>query len=150
MRIETKKVKIPAQTYIETIYYSDDGKKFPNQDACEIYENSLKIASHPVFKNSKDIWTYPYEYRAKAYYFNSEDDYIFFLKSQGLHENDYFFDCDYKEFGNGWYIFWEDEYENGHNEYFLKNLNNYIAEATKDFREWKDRTLLEVLNKETL
>ena len=37
MRIETKKVKIPAQTYIETIYYSDDGKKFPNQDACEIY-----------------------------------------------------------------------------------------------------------------
>lgn len=137
MRIETKKVKIPAQTYIETIYYSDDGKKFQNQDACEIYENSLKIASHPVFKNSKDIWTYPYGYKAKAYYFSSEDDYNFFLKSQGLDEKEWYFKSDYKRYGNGWYIFWEEEYENNHNEYSLKNLNNYMSEEKKDFEDWE-------------
>lgn len=137
MRIETKKVKIPAQTYIETIYYSDDGKKFQNQDACEIYENSLKIASHPVFKNSKNIWTYPYGYKAKAYYFSSEDDYNFFLKSQGLDEKEWYFKSDYKRYGNGWYIFWEEEYENNHNEYSLKNLNNYMSEEKKDFEDWE-------------
>ena len=137
MRIETKKVKIPAQTYIETIYYSDDGKKFQFQDACEIYENSLKIASHPVFKNSKDIWTYPYGYKAKAYYFSSEDDYNFFLKSQGLDEKEWYFESDYKRYGNGWYIFWEEEYKNSHNEYSLKNLNNYMSEEKKDFEDWE-------------
>lgn len=145
MRIETKKVKIPAQTYIETIYYSDDGKKFQNQDACEIYENSLKIASHPVFKNSKDIWTYPYGYKAKAYYFSSEDDYNFFLKSQGLDEKEWYFESDYKRYGNGWYIFWEEEYENNHNEYSLKNLNNYMSEEKKDFEDWES-SIFAVIN----
>lgn len=145
MRIETKKVRIPAQTYIETVYYSDDGKKFQNQDACEIYENSLKIASHPVFKNSKDIWMYPYGYKAKAYYFSSEDDYNFFLKSQGLNEKEWYFESDYKRYGNGWYIFWEEEYENSHNEYSLKNLNNYMSEEKKDFEDWES-SIFAVIN----
>ena len=145
MRIETKEIKIPAQTYIETIYYSDDGKKFPNQDACEIYENSLKIASHPVFKNSKDIWTYPYGYKAKAYYFSSEDDYNFFLKSQGFDEKEWYFESDYKRYGNGWYIFWEEGCENSHNEYSLKNLNNYMSEEKKDFEDWES-SIFAVIN----
>ena len=33
--------------------------------------------------------------------------------------------------------FWEEEYENGHNEYSLKNLNNYMFEEKKNFEDWE-------------
>lgn len=149
MKTEFEKIIIPEKIQTRAIFIAEDGRKFYSQRECEQYECLLEINNHPVFKNSKNIHTYPECHQAKAYFFSSEDDYIFFLKSQGLHEDDYFFECDYEEFGNGWYIFWEDEYENSHNEFFLKNLNNYIAEAIEDFKSWKDGILLEVFNKET-
>lgn len=148
MRTEFEKVIIPEKIQTKAVFIAEDGTKFYSQKECEMYECSLKINNHPVFKDSKDIYTYPEWHRAKAYYFSSEDDYIFFLKSQGLNEDDYFFESDYEVFGNGWYIFWEEEFENSHNEYSLMSLNNYITKATEDFRTWKDEILLKVFSKD--
>lgn len=147
MKTEFEKIIIPEKVQTKAVFIAEDGKRFDSQRECERYEALLEINNHPVFKNSKDICTYPDWHRAKAYYFNSEDDYLFFLKSQGLKDDDYFLDSNYEEFGNGWYIFWEEEYENSHNEFSLMNLNNYIAETTEEFRDWKDEILLQVFNK---
>lgn len=148
MKIGTKIVEIPAKVYEQVVYYAEDGKEFISQKDCELYEMNLKTNNHPVFKNSKDIYTYPKLIAAKAYYFNSKDDYTFFLKSQYLHESDYFFYSDYQIFGDGWYIFWEEEYENSHDEYYLKNLDNYIAEIAKEFKNWEKKIRIEISNKE--
>lgn len=82
MKTEFEKVIIPEKVQTKAVFIAEDGTKFYSQRECEMYECSLKINNHPVFKDSKDIYTYPEGHKAKAYYFSSKDDYIFFLKSQ--------------------------------------------------------------------
>lgn len=138
MKIETKIIEIPATTYQQTIYYANDGKEFHDEITCKRYEAILQINNHPVFKNSIETETYFSNHYAILYYLSSQEDYEFFLYAKGLSKNTPCFRDEYKEYGPGWYIYWEVDGGDGPDFIRLRNLNNYVAEEEKEFKDWKD------------
>lgn len=148
MKIETKTIEIPAKIYQQTIYYANDGKEFYDETTCKQYEALLQINNHPVFKNSIEIETYYSNYYAVLYYLSSQEDYEFFLLAKSLSKNTPYFVNEYKEYGPGWYIYWEEDGGDGPDYIRLRNLDNYIEEKEKEFKNWKNEIFLQIFDKE--
>lgn len=143
MRTEIKTIKVPATTYQQTFYYSEDGKEFFSRADCIRYEYQQKIQNHKLYKTAiKNVSTYPEFLMATLYFIEDIDDYNFFVISQELNDKFYFL-TDFKKYGKGWYIFWIKENSDTYDQYYLYNLNNYMNEMNKEFKEWEE----EIYNK---
>lgn len=136
MKIVEEEHYIPAKTYTSKKYIAIDGKEFGIESDCLRYEKQLEIQNHPVYATAiEDIYTFEDDYCAKLFHISSQEDYDFFVETQGFGNN--YFTSDFDKYGAGWYLFYYIDGGDYLNFYHLINYETYIKELDDRFKSWK-------------
>lgn len=150
MKVVTEEKYIPAKTYITTKYIASDGKEFQNEDDCLKHERYLEINEHPVFKSKiETVGIFDDEHRGCLYYLRNEEDYDFLINHSGFSQGDYI-DSNFKEYGEGWYLFWCENGGDYYDHYCIYNYNAYEKEIEDSWEKYKETIHNLVANKSTI
>ena len=137
MKIIKEEKYIPAKTYTTTKYVASDGKEFIFEDDCLRYEKQLEIEKHPVYTSAiRRVCLFEEGYGATLYYLSSQEDYEFFIETQGF-DKKYYFQSDFDEYGVGWYLYWCEDGGDYPDDHYLKNYDAYEKQIESDWEEYK-------------
>ena len=137
MKVVEKECHVPARTYIDKTYVASDGKEFRLESDCLRYEKRLAIESHPIYTTAiKGACLFKEGYGATLYYLSSNEDYEFFVETQGFDKKHYFH-SDFEEYGAGWYIYWCEDGGDYPDDHYLKNYDVYENRIESDWKEYK-------------
>lgn len=137
MRVVEKECYVPARTYIDKKYVASDGKEFIFESDCLRYEKQLEIEKHPVYTSAiRHVCLFEEGYGATLYYLSNQEDYEFFIETQGFDEK-YYLQSDFDEYGAGWYLYWCEDGGDYLDDHYLKNYNAYEKRIESDWEEYK-------------
>lgn len=137
MKVVEKECYVPARTYVDKTYVASDGKEFRLESDCLRYEKRLAIESHPIYTTAiKGACLFEEGYGATLYYLSSNEDYEFFVETQGF-DKKYYFHSDFEEYGAGWYIYWCEDGGDYQDDHYLKNYDVYENRIESDWKEYK-------------
>lgn len=137
MQVIEKECHVPARTYIDKKYVASDGKEFIFESDCLKYEKQLEIEKHPVYTSAiRRVCLFEEGYGATLYYLSSQEDYEFFIETQGF-DKKYYFQSDFDEYGAGWYLYWCEDGGDYPDDHYLKNYDAYEKQIESDWEEYK-------------
>lgn len=137
MKVVEKECHVPARTYIDKKYVASDGKEFIFESDCLRYEKQLEIEKHPVYTSAiRSVYLFEEGYGATLYYLSSQEDYEFFIETQGF-DKKYYFQSDFDEYGAGWYLYWCEDGGDYPDDHYLKNYDAYEKRIESDWEEYK-------------
>lgn len=137
MKVVEKECHVPARTYIDKKYVASDGKEFIFESDCLRYEKQLEIEKHPVYTSAiRRVCLFEEGYGATLYYLSSQEDYDFFIETQGF-DKKYYFWSDFDEYGAGWYLYWCEDGGDYPDDHYLKNYDAYEKQVESDWEEYK-------------
>lgn len=137
MKVVEKECYVPARTYIDKKYVASDGKEFIFESDCLRYEKQLEIERHPIYTSAiKRVCLFEEGYGATLYYLSSQEDYEFFIETQGF-DKKYYFNSDFEEYGAGWYLYWCEDGGDYPDDHYLKNYEAYEKRIESDWEEYK-------------
>ena len=150
MKVITEEHYVPEKRYITTKYIASDGQEFLTEDGCLRHEEYLEVRNHPVFKNCIiDVYIFDDEYCAILYYLRNEDDYDFLISHNGISQRDKIY-SDFKQYGEGWYLFWSEGCGDYYSVFNIYNYDAYEKGKEADLEEWKTRMRNLMTNKSTI
>lgn len=134
MKIVEEQKFVPAKSYIVKKYIASDGEEFNFENECLVYENNLRVMSHPVFSSCiKDVNTFYEEIPAILYYISSQEDFEFLVGEKRLH----YLTSDFNEHGAGWYIYYSESGGDYPDSNYLYNLISFVEKLESEVKEWK-------------
>lgn len=137
MKVVEKECYIPAKTYIDKKYVALDGKEFNFESDCLRYEKQLEIEKHSIFTSAiSGVYLFEEGYGATLFYFSGQEDYEFFVKTQGF-DKEYYFQSDFDEYGAGWYLYWCEDGGDSSDDHYLKNYDAYEKQIESNWEEYK-------------
>lgn len=142
MKKVIKTITIPEKSFDITLFVARDGMELNSEESCMAYEKELDLKEHWLFKNSIECCTYYDEYNARLYYLENKEDFNFIVEHCVHNKN---LDTDFDHFGEGWYIFWEDEMGDGPSFFNLLNYEKYVQNIEKELNTWKGKINAEIL-----
>lgn len=146
MKVVTENHYVPAKHYTTTKYIASDGREFFTEDDCVRHEKYIEINNHPVFKNCiTNILTLDEDYNVSLYYIRNQDDYDFLIDNTGISKRDYIF-SDFKQHGEGWYVFYNDGLDY-HDNFYIYNYNVYVKKMENELKSWQENIQSKINNK---
>jgi hypothetical protein len=137
MKVVEKECYVPARTYIDKKYVASDGKEFIFESDCLKHEKRLEIESHPIYTSAiRHVWLFEEGYGATLYYLSNQEDYEFFIETQGF-DKKYYFHSDFDKYGAGWYLYWYEDGGDYPDDHYLKNYDAYEKQMDSDWEEYK-------------
>lgn len=137
MKIVEEEHYIPARTYIDKKYVASDGRRFISESDCLRYEKQVEIEKHPIYATAiKGVCLFEEGYGATLYYISSQEDYEFFIETQGF-DGKYYFYSDFDEYGAGWYLYWCEDGGDCPDDYYLNYYDAYEKQIDSDWEEYK-------------